>query len=409
MKVLHIAYTDTSGGAAIATRRLVDALNSRGIKSDILVRIKKTDNNSVIGPKNLIVMMYNRLRYTLGQLLYKVSKESNPCLHSINFIPSFWHKYINESNYDIVHLHWIGGETISFADLSKINKPVIWTFHDMWPFCGSEHLNDMNESAPWIVGYKKNKLIDWNKNTWMRKKKFFKKININVIAPSKWMEDCALNSDLFKNSNIRRIPNFIDTSIYKKIDKAFSRKVLNIANNKFVILFGAIGGTADGNKGFSFLLQALEFLQIDKSKVVCVIFGQSKPQTDYNIPFEVKWLGFLNDDVSLTIAYNAASVLVVPSRIDTFPSTATEAQSCGCPVVAFNTTGLSSIVEHKYSGYLAAPFNTEDLAAGLKWVYENENDLSENCVGNATNKWDPAYVLSEHLDFYKEVLDKNGS
>ncbi|HDV1707623.1 TPA: glycosyltransferase, partial [Escherichia coli] len=99
------------------------------------------------------------------------------------------------------------------------------------------------------------------------------------------------------------------------------------------------------------------------------------PQSELPIPFEVKWLGKLNDDVTLTVVYNSASVLVVPSKIDTFPQTATEAQSCGCPVVAFDTTGLSYLVEHKYSGYLAEPFDSNDLANGIEWVYTKQDEL----------------------------------
>ena len=50
------------------------------------------------------------------------------------------------------------------------------------------------------------------------------------------------------------------------------------------------------------------------------------------------------------------------------PNTAVEAQACGKPVVAFNIGGLSDIVEHQRTGYLTKAFETEDLAAGIRWV-----------------------------------------
>ncbi|HDL8817054.1 TPA: glycosyltransferase, partial [Escherichia coli] len=400
MKILHVTYTDSSGGAAIATRRLVEALNSNGVKADILVRVKKTDNYNVIGPKNVFFFLYNRFRYSLGQLFYRLKKEPDPCLHSLNIIPSRWHLYINSSDYDIVHLHWIGGETINIKDIGKIRKPIVWTFHDMWPFCGAEHLSKVSDNAPWINGYK---IANWNKVTWLRKKKYFKNKNINIIAPSKWMEKCARSSYLFCNSKIKMVPNYLDTRIYKPVDKRICRKLLNIESDKFVILFGAVGGIVDENKGFNFLIQALNQLKLDKSRVLCMVFGQSKPQSELPIPFEVKWLGKLNDDVTLTVVYNSASVLVVPSKIDTFPQTATEAQSCGCPVVAFDTTGLSYLVEHKYSGYLAEPFDSNDLANGIEWVYTKQDELEKNCTDNANRKWNPENVIESHLKYYNEV------
>jgi len=38
-------------------------------------------------------------------------------------------------------------------------------------------------------------------------------------------------------------------------------------------------------------------------------------------------------------------------------------------VVAFNIGGLPDIVEHQRIGYLAKAFETEDLAAGIRWVF----------------------------------------
>ena len=38
-------------------------------------------------------------------------------------------------------------------------------------------------------------------------------------------------------------------------------------------------------------------------------------------------------------------------------------------MVAFNIGGLPDIVEHQRTGYLAKAFETEDLAAGIRWVF----------------------------------------
>ena len=31
---------------------------------------------------------------------------------------------------------------ISIKEISHINKPIVWTMHDMWPFCGGEHFTN---------------------------------------------------------------------------------------------------------------------------------------------------------------------------------------------------------------------------------------------------------------------------
>ena len=40
---------------------------------------------------------------------------------------------------------------LSISDIEKINKPIVWTLHDMWPFCGAEHLS---QDFRWKTGYK---------------------------------------------------------------------------------------------------------------------------------------------------------------------------------------------------------------------------------------------------------------
>ena len=49
---------------------------------------------------------------------------------------------INNFDTDIVNLHWIGNETLSISDISKINSKIVWTLHDMWPFLNAKEINE---------------------------------------------------------------------------------------------------------------------------------------------------------------------------------------------------------------------------------------------------------------------------
>ena len=43
---------------------------------------------------------------------------------------------------DIIHLHWINQGFLSLKDIEelvKLNKPIVWTMHDMWPCTGICH------------------------------------------------------------------------------------------------------------------------------------------------------------------------------------------------------------------------------------------------------------------------------
>ena len=94
-------------------------------------------------------------------------KTKNPILHSPSFLSSSWVKKINSSDADIVNLHWVQHEMLSVSDISKINKPLVWTLHDMWPFCATEHYA---KNDNWQKGYanqKNNRSVEYLLNSFI--------------------------------------------------------------------------------------------------------------------------------------------------------------------------------------------------------------------------------------------------
>lgn len=65
--------------------------------------------------------------------------------------------------------------------------------------------------------------------------------------------------------------------------------------------------------------------------------------------------------------------MIVPSRQEAFGQTASEAMACETPALAFAHTGLLDIIDNKINGYLAEPYDTDDLAHGIEWILNNPN------------------------------------
>jgi glycosyltransferase involved in cell wall biosynthesis len=81
--------------------------------------------------------------------------------------------------------------------------------------------------------------------------------------------------------------------------------------------------------------------------------------------------------------------------------------SCGTPVVCFNVTGLKDIVDHKHNGYLATPYNPEELAKGINWVLEDEErrkKLSKNARQKVLDNFTLDKIASQYINLYKEIL-----
>lgn len=415
MKTLIVNTSDTQGGAARAAYRLHKALLASGVDSQMLVNVKVSNDHTVLGPELKIKRIINRLRPTLEAFSLRLYKNRKPAPFTPAWLPSGdIIRKIKQINPDIVHLNWICGGMMGIESLAKIKKPIVWSLHDMWAFTGGCHyaadcvkFESGCNRCPVLGSNRKN---DLSKKVFDRKRKSFEKMNrLTIIGLSKWLEECAKSSLLFKDKRIVNLPNPIDTDTFKPIEKVIAKDILGLSKNTRLILFGAIGATSDPRKGFKELCEALAKLEVNEIELM--VFGSNKPSILPVFGFKTHYIGHLYDNISLQVLYSAADVMIVPSLQEAFGQTATESMSCGTPVVAFNATGLTDIVDHKKNGYLAEPFNTTDLANGMAWVINNEsyNELCENAREKVLVKFDSKVVADKYIKLYEKVLENNGS
>ena len=411
MKIFQLNQYDISGGAARAAYRIHHALRQHGIDSTMLVNQATAGDWTVSCQKTKLSKLLVRLRPELAGLLTKALKTENPILHSPAFVPSEWSKKLNASDADIIHLHWINAEMISVADIGQITKPLVWTLHDMWAFCGAEHYTEDNR---WRDGYLHNNRpiyesgFDLNRWTANRKLKHWR-TPMHIVASSRWLADCAKKSVLMREWPITVIPLAIDVDIWKPMDKRIARQLLNLPLDTHLVLFGAMGGGNDLRKGFDLLSNAIRQLRGLSSKLELLVFGQLAPQNPIDLGFPIHYTGHLHDDISLRLLYCAADVMVVPSRQEAFGQTGSEAQCCGTPVVIFDSTGLRDLVVHEQTGYLAKPFSHADLANGIKWVLEDEERhvrLSTQARERAVRLWSNEVVAKQYMEIYQQAAVK---
>jgi glycosyltransferase involved in cell wall biosynthesis len=379
------------------------------------VRRKVSDDWTVGGPSSRRTKAMTSLRGFIGARVSRLQHTGNPTPRSINVLPSNWSRTINRDNADIVHLHWVNGEAMSIEDIGRITKPMIMTLHDMWAFCGAEHYSPDGPQARWRHGYSTanrppgTRGLDMDRWTWERKFKSWRD-GMHIVCPSNWLAKCAGDSRLMCEWSVSAIPNTLDLEVFKPQDRGFCRAALNLPADRRIVLFGAIGGGRDPRKGYDLLLATLRHwvAQNQPQGVLCAIFGESEPHPAPELPIPTRWMGFLHDEVALALLYGAADVMVVPSRQENLVQTGTEAQACGCPVVAFDSTGNRDVVQHLDTGYLAKPFHVEDLARGIAYVLADDARRIE--LGNAAREragrlWSPSTVVPQYLKVYQAAID----
>ena len=405
MKVFHLNFSDINGGAARAAYRIHHAVRAAGVDSTMLVNVAQSGDWTVAGPKSRFDKLMARMRPHAATLPGALLRTENPIIHSPAFIPSGWPRRLNRSDADLIHLHWIAGEMLSIGDIGRLQKPVVWTLHDMWPFCGAQHYTD---DQRWREGYHRDNRpryesgFDLNRWTWNRKRKHWLQ-PMHIVTPSNWLADCARESALMREWPVTVVPNPIDTDRWKPLDQALARSLLRLPADVPLLLFGAMGGGRDPRKGFDLLQEALAHLRAEREDLHLVVFGQLAPRQPPDLGFTIHYTGHLHDDLSLRALYSAADLLVISSRQDNLPNTGVEAHACGTPVVAFNTGGLPDIVEHEQTGYLAAAFDTQDLANGVAWVLANAeaSRLCGQARARAVSQFSYTSVADQYLAVYK--------
>ena len=421
MKILLINYTDAGGGAAMAAVRLVDALNKNGQYARLGV-LKKCSNDPYVfklPQKKKIINNSKKIEKFLTIISEKINKKiinilfttTNGIKHTSNFHSKTDINWINNSEFDIVNLHWISG-VICNKDIAKIKKPIVWTMHDSWPCCGAEHHPNITEGdIRWKEGYYRNnkpastKGIDLCRKVWKQKKKCFGSKNIVFTAPSHWEQEILKSSYLFRKSRCELIPNIIDQKVFYPRDKIVTRKLLGIPTDKTIIGFGASYDIDNPHsmKGSYYLIDALQKLK-NPENFFLVIFGPTSDSYTCNINIPFLAFGYIYNPNILACIYSLCDIVINPSFIENLPMICLESISCGVPVVAFDVGGISDIIVHKETGYLATPYKTEELALGIEWCVENIEQLPKKCVEKAKKDFDEEGTIKKYINIYNKAI-----
>ncbi|MDD2851702.1 MAG: glycosyltransferase family 4 protein [Desulfuromonadaceae bacterium] len=414
MKVLFINTHYMHGGAGRAAGRLQIALKNIGVDVKQLVQNGFGDrHDSIIGPLSPFEKLLALWKPALEMLPLYLYNKRNGLPFSTSFQSDIILSKVNELNPDIIHLHWTCSGFVKIETLKKLNKPIVWTLHDSWAFTGGCHIPlDCDR----YIGKCGNcatlgSRFDYDLSRWIWNRKFnsWRGLDITLVTPSNWLAACVRSSSLFRGKRVEVIPNGLDFGTMSCIDKHIARKMFSLDLEKKYILFGAVNATSDKNKGFQHVVSALRAVLKELAALDCelLVFGGYEPAEFSGFGLKTHYIGYLHDEVSINLLYSAADVFIAPSLQENLPNTIMEAMACGLPVVAFSVGGIPDIVNHKLNGYLAQPYNTDDLAHGLLSILSNLpfcEQLSRTAQDTIKDRFNINDVAGKHLDLYSTLV-----
>jgi glycosyltransferase involved in cell wall biosynthesis len=204
------------------------------------------------------------------------------------------------------------------------------------------------------------------------------------------------------------VPFGLNTRDFQPRNQAKCRTKHNLHGDSPLILFGA-DRIDSPMKGMDWLIHALKILNGQGVKFRLASFGRGDVGGLLPASIEQISLGSISNPTELGELYCCADLMAVPSRLESFGQTASEAQACGVPVVCFDSSGLRDIVSHRTTGYRATCFQAEDLANGIRWCIEDPERLEEmrrKASDSAAHKFAIAKVASSYNDLYKDTLNQ---
>ncbi len=417
MRIIHINKSDTAGGAAVAARRLMEAQIQIGLDTKMLVAEKNTASDvieTISGSPILKVRLFLNFIRDLAHYYPREISKSTRFAWSTGRSGFDISRHPDVVKADIIHLHWINQGYISIKSLSKIfqlNKPVVWTLHDMWGFTGGCHYSGschrFQQSCglcPFLNDASEN---DLSNQQYLQKELIYKNSRLHFVTCSNWLSQMAQKASLLAGKQIVSIPNPIETNIFRPKAQIEARDALGLLRNKKVILFGAANVT-DPRKGMPHLIYALNKLyqKYPSENIELVVFGKTPPELGKRFPYPVNIMNYIGNRETLVNLYNAADVFVLPSLEDNLPNTVMEAMACGLPVVAFRIGGVPEMVRHGITGFLASPGNGDGLADWIgEILFSRQNEsFRENARRQVEDNYAPQLIAQRYLELYKSLL-----
>jgi glycosyltransferase involved in cell wall biosynthesis len=303
---------------------------------------------------------------------------------------------------------------LSYKNLYELNQstkaPVLIYCMDMAPMTAGCHYawdcKGYQETCGNCPALYSSNEYDQSNINWEFKKKYIDKTNIFAIAGTEWQYRQLQSSSLFNSKPKHKILLGIDDELFKPGNKNNAREYFSLPPDKKIIFFGAAYYDRNRNKGFKELIEALNILKnnvIDPFTIHLAIAGHRSQPLEDKLPFEHTYLGYLNYS-QLVKGFQASDLFVCPSIEDSGPMMINQSIMCGTPVVSFEMGVALDLVITGQTGYRARLGDTGDLARGMKYISQCDDQeytkISENCRDIGLNLCHPQVQVGKIMELF---------
>lgn len=315
---------------------------------------------------------------------------------------SFLSKWIHHPP-DVIGLHNIHGYYLHYPALFSFIKqhhiPVIWTFHDCWPFTGHCTYFDRVECKKWQSHCHNCPMTGYYPTSWGRDRSYKNFIdkrtsftgvaNLTIVTPSHWLQKLVKQSFL-QEYPVKVIHNGIDLEVFQPV---------RLGNNDKLIL--GVANPWSERKGLSDFLSLRQMLP---KEYRMVLIGLSQKQRQ-QLPEGIEGILKTESVEELAEWYSRATVFVNPTHVDNFPTVNLEALGCGTPVVTYNTGGSPEAVDAN-TGRVVDKGDIKGLATAInELAVKDQQSLKNACRQRAEKYFNQEERYKEYVQLYEEIAE----
>lgn len=332
-------------------------------------------------------------------------------LHGLGSIIStfFFLRKVKRIKPDIVHLHNIHGYFINyrmlFNYLDKEKIPIVWTFHDCWPFTGHcGHFIGFNcyrwqkkcGKCPAKKSYPASFFLDNSANNYSLKKRLFTSLpTIHVVTVSNWLKS-VVEQSFFKKYDITTIYDGIDIDSFKYTESNLKEELGVLG--KYVLVAAAANWSK--SKGWD------DYLAISKvlpDNYVIILIGVN-PSQIANLPSNIIGIPHVEGREKLAEYYSIADILLNLSYAETFGMTTAEAMACGTPGISYNITACPELLTPE-TGIVVEPGNIQQVLNAIEQIIRKGKDSYRTaCRQRVIDNYNFKIINQKYFDIYNIIL-----
>ncbi len=286
-------------------------------------------------------------------------------------------RWLEENDFDVVHIHEPGSPSVGLATLRKTDLPVVATFHS-----AMERSRIRAWTAPWF-------------------EKLFDKISVRIAVSQEARRTLVEHH----GGDARIIPNGVFTSLYK--DAQPLEKWAGTPDAPTIVFLGRLD---EPRKGLPVFAEAIPAVLEKHPGARFLVAGRGDPGALSGVlekyPNNIEVLGEISEEDKASLLKGATAYVAPQLGGESFGIVLVEAMAAGTLVVASDIAAFRAVLAEGQAGRLFETGSSKDLARTLDDALSNPEQAVAKAAEGASRAqmYDWGRIADELEDTYQAVV-----